>query len=165
MRRGNTHATDHQPVPVAPLQPSRGLELIKSSAKFYANGVGVAQPRIQLSYPLRGASNNPASLRAFSSSNGRSRLHAVTMMCLFLLVLPGLALAAIVWCGARMADTGTPEVVPAEASSLSARLASPIVTTPNDPVRIVSNAQSDVIIHKVKTERVGADALGEWDPR
>jgi hypothetical protein len=162
MRRCNAHTTDHQLVSTALLQPPRGLELIKSSAKFYANGTGVMQPKIQLSYPLRGASTNRARARAFSSSNGRSRVHAVTLMCLFLLVLPGLALAAIVWCGARMADTATPEVVAGEASSLSTRLARSIVTRPNDPV---SDAQSDIIIHKVKTERIDAGVRGEQNAR
>ncbi len=38
------------------LQPTaRGLELIKSCAKFYANGVGVAKPTIQLSHPVGAA--------------------------------------------------------------------------------------------------------------
>lgn len=164
MRQCNAQTTDRELVPVAPLQPRRGLELIKSSAKFYANGAGVMQPPIQLSCRVRSASNNPASTPAFSSI-GKVRVRAVTMMCLFLLALPSIALAAIVWCGTRMADTGTLEVVAGEASSLSARLARSIVTKPSDPAQTVSNSQSDIIIHKVKTERINADAPAEQDPR
>src|SRR5262245_55979061 len=58
-------------VPVAPSQPPRGLELIRSSAKFYPNGAGGTRPPIQLSYQVRGALDNPASTRAFSSPVGK----------------------------------------------------------------------------------------------
>ena len=38
----------------------RGLELIKSCAKFYANGVALAKPTVQLSYPTNCTLNQPA---------------------------------------------------------------------------------------------------------
>ena len=165
MRRRNAQTNDRQPVPVPPLQTPRGLELIKSSAKFYANGAGAAKPTIQLSYPVRAASNNPAAERALSSPVEKLSVRAIATFCLLLLVLPGIALAAIVWCGTRMADTRTPEMVVGGASSLSARLASSVVTGPNDAAQTVSNAQSDIIIHKVKTERINGGAWAERDPR
>jgi hypothetical protein len=164
MRRRNAQTNDRELVPVPPLQTPRGLELIKSSAKFYANGAGAAKLTIQLPYPVRAASNNPAAERALSSPVGKLSVRAITMFCLLFLVLPGLALAAIVWCGTRMTDTGVPEVV-GEASSSSARLASSVVTGPNDAAQTVSNAQSDIIIHKVKTERINGGAWAERDPR
>jgi hypothetical protein len=86
----------------------------------------------------------------------------IATFCLFLFVLPGITLAAIVWCGTRIADTKAPEMVVGGASSLSARLAT-IVTRPNDEAQTVSNAQSDIIVHKVKTERINDGA--EQDPR
>ena len=38
----------------------RGLELIKSCAKFYANGAGVAKPTVKLSHRSDDALNGPA---------------------------------------------------------------------------------------------------------
>ena len=38
----------------------RGLELIKSCAKFYANGVAAAKPTVQLSHPKGSALNQSA---------------------------------------------------------------------------------------------------------
>ena len=45
MRRCKAQMRDRSPglVAVPPLQPPRGLELIKSSAKFYANGAGTSE--------------------------------------------------------------------------------------------------------------------------
>ena len=154
-------------VAVPPLQPPRGLELIKSSAKFYANGAGTAKPTIQLSCPVPAAPNKPTTIKTFSAPIGKVSGRAVAMMCLLLLVLPGLGLAAIVWCGIRMADTGAPEVAVGDASLLAARLASSVVTRPSN-LRAGSAAQTvstDIIIHKVKTERIDAAAWGERNPR
>ena len=103
MRGCNAQTNGRQLVPVLPLRTPRGLELIKSSAKFYANGAGTAKPTVQLSYLVHSASNNPAAER--TSPAGKLSARAIAMFCLLLLVLPGLALAAIVWCGTRIADT------------------------------------------------------------
>ena len=127
MRRRNAQTNDRQLVSVPPLQTPRGLELIKSSAKLYANGAGAAKPAIQLTYPVRAASNNPAAERTLFSPAGKLSVPAIAMFCLLLFVLPGLALAAIVWCGTRMVDTAAPEVVAGGASSLSAQLAGSVV--------------------------------------
>ena len=150
---------DRQLVPVTTLRPPRGLELIKSSAKFFENGAGVAKPTIRLSYPVRGASKNPPAEKAFPRA-GHLSVRAITMICVLLLVLPSLALAAIVWCGTQI----EPELS-VGASSFSARLASSVVTNSNDPAPAASNVQSDVIIHKVKTERIDAIPWVEGDPR
>ena len=132
MRRRNAQTNDRKLVSVPPLQTPRGLELIKSSAKFYANGAGAAKPAIQLSYPVRAASNNPAAERTLSSPAGKLSVPAIAMFCLLLFVLPGLALAAIVWCGTRMVDTVAPEVVAG------------------------GTVSDDIIVHRVKTERIDA---------
>ena len=164
MRRCKAQMRDRSPglVTVPPLQRPRGLELIKTSAKFYANGAGTGKPTIQLSCPVTAAPNNPTTIETLSSCIGKLSGRAVAMMCLLLLVLPGLGLVAIVWCGIRMADAGAPEVAVGEASSLAARLASSVVTRPSN-LRAGSAAQTvstDIIIHKVKTERIDA-APGE----
>ena len=163
MRRCKAQMRDRSPglVAVPPLQPPRGLELIKSSAKFYANGAGTAKPTIQLSCPVPAAPNKPTTIKTFSAPIGKVSGRAVAMMCLLSLVLPGLGLAAIVWCGIRMADAGAPEV------AVAARLASSVVTRPSN-LRAGSAAQTvstDIIIHKVKTERIDAAAWGERNPR
>lgn len=162
MRRCNAETTDCSTglVAVPSLQAPRGLELIRSSAKFYANGAGAAKPAIQLSYPVCAASNNPASERTFAPL-GHLSIRAIAMSTILLLVLPGLALVAIVWCGTRMAGTGAPV---GEASSLLERLASSAVTRSNDPA-LASNAQSDIIVHTVKTQRIDGTAWAGRDPR
>ena len=165
MRRCKAQMRDRSPglVAVPPLQPPRGLELIKSSAKFYANGAGTAKPTIQLSCPVPAAPNKPKTIKTFSAPIAKVSGRTVAMMCLLLLVLPGLGLAAIVWCGIRMADAGAPQVAVGE----SARLASSVVTRPS-MLKSGSAAQTvstDIIIHKVKTERIDGGAWGERDPR
>jgi hypothetical protein len=162
MGRRNAQTSGRHLVPVPPLQAPRGLELIKSSAGFYANGAGVEKPAIQLSCPARPALKSPRAERTVSSPAGKMTVRAIAMLCLLLLVLPGLALAAIVWCGTRGADTGAPEAVVGEASS---RLASSTLTRPNDLTQVLSNARSDIIIHKVKTERIDVGTWAERDSR
>ncbi len=169
MRRCKAQMRDRSPglVAVPPLQPPRGLEIIKSSAKLYANGAGTAKPTIQLSCPVPAAPNKPKTIKTFSAPIEKVSGRAVAMMCLLLLVLPGLGLAAIVWCGIRMADAGAPQVAVGDASSLSVRLASSVVTRPS-MLKSGSAAQTvstDIIIHKVKTERIDGGAWGERDPR
>src|SRR6476659_9662312 len=83
-------ATKKEPL----VQPTaRGLELIKSCAKFYANGVGVAKPTIQLSHPVAAALNQHATRQTFPSQVSKPSISTVAVMCSFLLILPSLALA------------------------------------------------------------------------
>jgi hypothetical protein len=159
MRGRNTQTKDRQLIPVTPLRPPRGLELIKSSAKLFENGAGVTKSAIRLSYPAHGASKNRAAEKSLSRARHFS-VRAITVFCAFFLVLPSLALAAIVWCGTRIA----PEVS-VGARPFSERLASPIATDPTDPAQVASNAQSDIIIHKVKTKRIDVVPWAEGDPR
>ena len=167
MRQCRSQMKDRPPglVAVPALRPPRGLELIKSSAKFYSNGAGTVKPTIKLSPPVGAASNNPA--RTLSSRAGKLSVRTVALMCLLLLVLPGLGLAAIVWFGIRMADGGAPEVAVGDASSLAAGLASSVVTRPSNlrAGSVAETVSTDIIIHKVKTERIDAGAWGERDPR
>jgi hypothetical protein len=163
MRQSNAQTSDREPAPVPPLQAPRGLELIKSSAMLYANGAGAAKPTIPLSSPVRTAWNNPDTER--TSPAGQWSVRAVVTLCLFLFVLPGVALAAVVWIGTRIADNRPPELVVTGARSLSAQVASSVVLAPNDTAQSVSNVQSDIIIHKVKTEHIDGGGWAERDQR
>ena len=137
----------------------RGLELIKSCAKFYANGAGVAKPTVKLSYPLDATLNGPATRQTAKPSIS-------TAAVLGSFVLASLALAAIVWAAATGA-AGAPKAASDDASAASVKAASPITAPLNREAAAASQAfataQSDIIIHKVKTQPIHGAA---WeDPR
>ena len=136
----------------------RGLELIKSCAKFYENGVAAAKTAVQLSHPMAPALSQSATS---PSRVATVSISTVVAICLFFLVLPSLALAAIVWLGATAPAAKGPE---AAASSSSSQTASQGVRPPRSlqeatEVQAVSNAQSDIVIRKVKTQPIAA---GTW---
>ena len=121
----------------------RGLELIKSCAKFYANGVGMAKPTVQLSHRSGAAWNRPATRQTSASLAAKPSISTVAVMCS--LILPSLALAAIVW-------------------AVATGVAGPAITAPRNrqaaaAAETFSNAESDIIIHTVKTVPIE----GAWD--
>lgn len=140
-------------------QPTaRGLELIKSCAKFYANGVGTATPTLQLSL------NQRATEQTFPAQVSKTSIGTVAVMCSFLLILPSLALAAIMWWGATSGVAGGQEVAAGDASAISTQSANPGIAPPRNlaaatAAQTVSNAQSDIIVHKVKTQAIDGGAL------
>jgi hypothetical protein len=143
----------------------RGLELIRSCAKFYANGVAAANPRVQLSHSTGLALN-----RSATSPSGVAKvsISTVAAISLFFLVLPSLALAAIVWWGATAPVAKGPEEAAGYASPSSAQAASQSLTQPpslqeGTGVQAVSNAQSDIVIRKVKTQPIAAGISGGLD--
>lgn len=143
----------------------RGLELIRSCAKFYANGVAAANPTVQLSHPTGLALNQSATSL---SGVAKVSISTVAAMCLFLLVLPSLALAAIMWLGSTAPTAKGPEEAAGYASPASAQASSQGLTQPPSlqeatGVQAVSNAQSDIVIHKVKTQPIAAGAWGAPD--
>lgn len=141
-------------------QPTaRGLELIKSCAKFYANGVGMAKPTLQLSHSAGAALNQPATRQAFPSRVSKPSISTVAVMCSFLLILPSLALAAIMWWGATSGAAGGPEAVAGDASAISTQSANSRNLTAAATEQTVSNAGSEIIIHKVKTQPIDGSAL------
>jgi hypothetical protein len=140
------------------VQPTaRGLELIKSCAKFYANGVGMAKPTLQLSHSASAALNQPATRQAFPSRVSKPSISTVAVMCSFLLILPSLALAAIMWWGATSGAAGGPEAVVGDASAISTQSANPRNLTAAATEQTVSG--SEIIIHKVKTQPIDGSAL------
>jgi hypothetical protein len=124
----------------------RGVELIKSCAKFYANGVGAAKPTVQLSQGV--SSTRPATKQTSASRSAKPGISTVAVTCSF--VLPGLALAAIVW--AATTGAGGPKVAAGDAGAkaTSPRNQQAVATAPTSP-----NTMSDIVIHKVKTVPIG----------
>ena len=133
----------------------RGLELIKSCAKFYANGAGVAKPTVKLSHPLDAALNGPATRQTSPSLVAKPSISTAAVLGPF--VLASLALAAIVWAAATGA-AGAPKAASGDASAASVKAASPITAPLNREAAAASQtfatAQSDIIIHKVKTQPI-----------
>ena len=134
----------------------RGLELIKSCAKFYANGVGMAKPTVQLSH--RAALNRPATRQTSASLAAKPSISTLAVICS--LILPSLALAAIVWAAAT-GVAGRPEVA---AGNAGVKATNPAIMAPRNrqagaAAQTFSNAESDIIIHTVKTVPIE----GAWD--
>ena len=82
-------------------------------------------------------------------------------VCLFFLVLPCLALAAIVWWGTLVPANKRPEDSAQYARASSAQAASQVITPPSslqEPTgaQAVSKDQSDLVIRKVKTQPISA---------
>jgi hypothetical protein len=148
-----------------PLQPTlRGLELIKSSAKFYDNGVGAAKPTVQLSHTVGPTLNQPATRQTSPSRFSKAPISTVAVVCSFFLVLPSLALATIVWWGITIGAAGGPELT-GDSSAVSVQLASQAITPPRNlppatTKQSVAITQSGIIIHKVKTQPIAVDAGG-----
>ena len=138
----------------------RGLELIKSCAKFYTNGVA-AKPTVQLSHPTGPALNQSA-----RSPSGVAKVSISTVAAIFLfLVLPSLALAAIVWWG----DATAPAREAAGYSSAPTQAANGGLKPPRSlqettGAQAVSTTRSDIIIRKVKTQPIAAGTWGDVKP-
>ena len=151
---------DHKAIQIS--RTPRGLELIKSCAKFYANGVVLAKPTVQLSHQTAPALNQSA---RFPSGVATVSISTVGAICLFFLVLPSLALAAIVWWGATAPAAKEPGEAagyasPSSAQAVIQRLKPPGSLQETTGVQAVSNAPSDIVIHKVKTQPIAAGTWG-----
>jgi hypothetical protein len=155
-----TNAQPQSPKEREPLsQPTaRGLELIKSCAGFYANGVGAATPIIQLSQLGDDAVNQPAPPLRTAKPN----ISTVALMCSFLLVLPSLALAAVIWWGTAH-GLAKGQVVAVGDAIVSEQPPSPRKLLTATAQQNAPNGQSTIIVHKVRTERIEADALERPD--
>jgi hypothetical protein len=151
----------------SPSQPTpRGLELINSCAKFYANGAGVVKPRAKIAH-LRGVVlDDPPTRQTFPSGLSKASISTVAAMCSVLLVLPSLVLATLVWWAAANRPARGPEIAAGTASAVTVQSGSPAVTlrTPA-AAETASNDQSGIIIRKVKTQPITGDARGEPDRR
>jgi hypothetical protein len=148
-----------------PLQPMpRGLELINSCAKFYANGAGMVTQRVPIAH-LRGAVlDEPPTRQTSSSGPSKASIGTVAVMCSVLLVLPSLALATIVWWAATSRFARGLEVATGTGRALTVQSGSAAVAPqPPAAAQTASNDRSGIIIHKVKTQPITVDARGESD--
>jgi hypothetical protein len=112
---------------------------------------------VQLSRRPSGASLNQSA----TSLPGIIKARTVNAVCLFFLVLPCLALAAIVWWGTLVPANKRPEDSARYARASSAQAASQVITSPSslqEPTgtQAVSKDQSDLVIRKVKTQPISA---------
>jgi hypothetical protein len=151
-------ATKEQPPSYAKL---RGLDLLKSCARYYENRVGVATATVRPSHLLRATSNQPA---IPPSRHAKWSIGTLAVMCSCLLILPGLGVATI------MSERLLSE--PAEgitltvngASGAAAQLPAPAITASVILKSAVaeqtpSNEQTDIIVHKVKTQPITGEAF------
>ena len=133
----------------------RGLELIKSCAKFYENGAGVAKPNVKLSHRCDAALNAPVTRQTSPLRFAKPSISTAAVLGSF--ALASLALAAIVWAAATGA-AGAPKAASGDVSAASVKAASPITASLNREevaeLQTFATAQSDIIIHKVKTQPI-----------
>ena len=136
------------------MPPQRGLALIKSCAKIYANGVDIQKPSTDSALHQRAE----RSARGAKTSIGR-----MFVPCLFFLVLPSLALAGIVWWGTMPRPaTGLQAEIRVDAGpSQAARPSPPTTAHPSDEAaegakltNANPDAPGDIIVRKVKTQLV-----------
>jgi hypothetical protein len=138
----------------------RGLELIECHAKFYTNGVVAAKPTVQSSHPTRPALDQSTTAPSVVT---KLRISTVGAICLFFLVLPSMALAAIMWWGATAPVKGLEAAGYGSASptlTASQSLRPPRNLQEATALPAMANAQSDIVIHKVKTQPIAA---GRWE--
>lgn len=134
--------------------PARGLALIKSCAKIYANGVDIQRPS------TNSALHKGTERSARGTKTGIGRMF---VPCLFFLVLPSLALAGIVGWGTMLRPaTGLRAEIRVDAGPSQGARPSPLITShPNDEAaegatltEANPNAPGDIIVRKVKTQSI-----------
>jgi len=140
-----------------------GLDLLKSCAKFYENDLGVATPIVRLSHPLGATLNQPASRRSKRS------ISTIAVTCLFLLLVPSLGVATIMWRGFVSEPAQEPGLTVGATSAAAAQLPAPAITALLDlesaaPAQTPSNNQPDIIVHKVKTQPITGEEALSPDP-
>jgi hypothetical protein len=157
----------------------RGLDLIKSCAKFYGNGVGTATPTMRLSHPLDATSNQPAITQVSLSRHSKPNISTVAVTCLSLLLLSILGIATLMWWGFVGEQAKEPGLTVGNTSASAAQSPAPTISAllnlksapairalPNletaTAPKTTSNNQTDIIIHKVKTQPITVD--GEEGP-
>ena len=146
----------------------RGLDLLKSCAKFYENDLGVATPTVHQS--LDAAFNQPAISQVSRSRHSKRGISTVAVTCLFLLLLASVGVATIMWGGFVIEPAQEPGLTVGISSAAAAQLPAPAITALLDltsaaPTQTPSNNQSDIIIHKVKTQPITVDAEKGSGPR
>jgi len=160
-RLPRTYTTTKEEPPSHPTL--RGLDLIKSCAKYYENGVGVATPTVRLSHPL-GATLNHRAITQVSPSRHSKRSISVGVIGLLLLLLPSLGVATVIRGDFVSGPTKEPRLNVNGASAAVAQLPAPAITTALNlkwptAAQTPSNEPTDIIVHKVKTQPITGEAL------
>ena len=137
------------------LPPARGLELIKLSARFYANGAESPNSILKHSCLATGTQNKSTTKRVVSLAVDGLRAYAIA---LFLFVLPGLGLAAIVCVGISSRYAGAEWGLSDDHAS-STHSASSAFNSSNNAERRspYKDGRIAITIHKVRTERIDGD--------
>lgn len=131
----------------------RGLDLLKSCARYYENAVGVATPAVRPSLPLGATSKHPAS----SHSKWSISTLAVTLLLLSLGI-------ATMW-GDFVSEPGKkPRLAVDGVTAVASRLPAPGITAALNLKSAVaaqtpSNEPTDIIVHKVKTQPISGEAF------
>src|SRR5262249_47046254 len=147
----------------------RGLDLLKSCAKFYENDVGGATLTVRLSHSLDATLNQPAIAQVSPSRHSKRSISTVAITCLFLLLVPSLSVATIMWRGFVSEPAQEPGLTVGNSSAAAAQLPAPAIMASLDlksaaPTQTPSNNQPDIIIHKVKTQPITVDSKEGPDP-
>jgi hypothetical protein len=134
-----------------PLDPKlRGLDLLKSCAKFYENSVGVATPTVRPLRPWGRESKGPA------SSKSKWSIGTLALTLSFLL-LPSFGIT-MMWGDFVREPDKKPSLTVASATAVGSQPAPGITTTLDLTSKVTargpSNEQPEIIVHKVKTEPI-----------
>lgn len=145
----------------------RGLELIKSCAKFYANGIDVPGPANR-SLPA-GPDLNQTLKTQFSSRGARTSAKGIIAACLLSLVLPSLALAGMIWWGtttrpatalqAELRVNTEPSQAKRPLPVITARRSIKAAEDSTTAANKKPDLAEDIIVHKVRTEPI----QGVWE--
>src|SRR5262245_52645154 len=134
----------------------RGLDLLKSCAKVYENGVGVTTPKVRVSRSLDATLNQPAIAQVSPSRHSTRSISTLGVTCLFLLLVPSLGVATVMWGWFVSEPAQEPGLTVGNSSAAAGQLPAPAITALLDlsaaATQTPSNNQPDIIIHKVKTQ-------------
>jgi len=140
-----------------PLSPTlRGLDLLKSCAKFYENSAGVATPTVRPFHPLGRVSKQS------TPKHSKWSVGTLALTFPFLLLLPSFGIA-MMWRDFVREPDHKPSLTVATATAVASQPAPGIATTLDLKSKVTaqtpSNEQPDIIVHKVKTQPIAAETF------
>src|SRR5262249_2346583 len=101
----------------------RGLDLLTPGAKFYENDLGLAPPTVR--HSLDATLNQPAIAQVSPSRHSKRSISTVAITCLFLLLVPSLGVATIMWGGSVSEPAQEPGLTVGNSSAAAAQLPAP----------------------------------------
>jgi len=135
----------------------RGLDLLKSCAKYYENAVGVATPTVRPLRPLDATSKQPP------TGHSKWSISTVLVTFSFLLLLPSLGIATM-WGDFVSEPAKKPRLTVHGATAVASKLPAQGITAALNLKSAVaaqtpSNEPTDIIVHKVKTQPITGEAF------